>query len=190
MITLSEIKTLLQISSSDTSKDDLINFNIPLVIDLICEDCRNYFLNEDIYIVADVEFDSSDNSVAITGFTNQFSEGEYIRIFESDKNNSHARIESISSTKLVLSQIDIVNEEKENVLIIKADYPKTLKLIASQLINFEMNNQNANVKKEVIDDYEIEYNNSFKSGIPESLSQKLSRYRKFYLDIPILEDFV
>jgi hypothetical protein len=183
MITLTEAKTLLFLT--DTTYDTFINFNIPLVINSICDYCKNHFLNEDIYIISDeVIFANADNSITIADFDSEFVAGDYIRIYESDRNNGYAKIDSIDSTKLVVSGIDIIDETVDiNIAIYLSDYPKALKLTASKMLKFLIDNHDPFLKAERIDDYAVTYSDeNLVYGFPKKIMSSLDRlYKNVYL---------
>lgn len=190
MITLAETKTLLQIS--DTNLDTFITFNIPLVINSVCNHCKNHFLDENIYIKSEnVTFANADNSITITDFDDEFIAGDYIRIYESARNNGYALIDSIDSTKLVVSGIEIIDETVDsNIIIFRSSYPKSLKLPVSKMLNFLIKNQDPFVKSEKIDDYSVSFSDQkMIEGFPKNIMSSFSRFRKFYLKEINIDDY-
>lgn len=190
MITLNDVKTLLQIS--DTTYDNFITFNIPLVIESICSHCRNHFIDvdyidNDTYIRSDsVTFANSDNSITITDFDNEFVVGDYLRIYGTTRNNGHCKIDSINGTKLVVSEIDITDEtidsdEDNSIVIFRADYPRAIKLPASKLFRYLIDKENPRVQSEKIDDYSVVYKDSkMVNGFPGELMQGFNHWKKVY----------
>jgi hypothetical protein len=190
MITLTEVKTLLQISNTDW--DTFITFNIPLVINTICDHCKNHFLDEDIYITSEnVTFANTDSSITITELAGEFVAGDYIRIYESARNNGCAKIDTVNSTKIVVSEIDIINETVDNsIIIFRANYPKSLKLTAAQMIKFLIANHDPFIKSEKIDDYSVTFDDEeMVDGFPRSIMSKLNRFKKFYLEEINIDDY-
>jgi hypothetical protein len=190
MITLAETKTLLQIS--DTSQDTFITFNIPNIINSVCDHCKNHFLDENIYIKSEnVTFANADNSITITDFDDEFIAGDYIRIYESARNNGYALIDSIDDTKLVVSGIEIIDETVEsNIIIFRSSYPKSLKLSAAKMLNFLIKNQDPFIKSEKIDDYSVTFaENEMVDGFPKNIMSAFSRFRKFYLKEIYIKDY-
>lgn len=190
MITLAEVKTLLQISN--TEMDTFITFNIPLVINTICDHCKNHFLDKNIYIASEnATFANTDSSITITELAGEFIANDYIRIYESSRNNGCAKVSSVASTKLVVSETDIINETVENsIIIFRASYPKSLKITAAQMIKFLIANHNPFVKSEKIDDYSVTFDDKeMVDGFPKSIMSKLIRFKKFYLEEININDY-
>jgi len=182
MITLSEAKTLLQIL--DSTYDTFITFNIPYVIETICDYCKNHFLDEDTYIYSsDVVFANSDSSITIADFDNEFIAGDYIRIYESIRNNGCAKIDSINSTKLIVSGIDVINETVDSsIAIFRADYPKSLKLTASKMLKFLIDNHDPFIKSEKLDDYSVTFDDkALINGFPANIMSTLNKYKNVFL---------
>jgi hypothetical protein len=198
MITLTEVKTLLQIS--DTANDTFITFNIPLVVESICEYCKNHFIDidyidNDTYIRSNnVVFANADSSITISDFNNEFIAGDYLRIYGTKRNNGHCKVDSINSTKLVVSEIDIIDETissntDNSIVIFRADYPRSLKLPASKLFKYLIDKENPNVKSEKIDDYSITYKDSkTTNGFPAELMESFNTWKKVYFERVFLDN--
>jgi len=180
MITLTELKALLR--ETGTSNDTYYTMLIPYVIESICQYCKNYFLDENLYIESDVVFSASAKTVVVEDYDDEFAVGDYIRILDSKRNNYHALITNITNSTITLSQCDVKDEESA-VTIYRADYPKNLKLSFSNIVKYVAAGDLGIEKKEKIDDYEIEYwGGNLVNGLPEQFLKGLSRYKKFYWD--------
>ena len=188
MITITDVKTINRISGS--TEDTFLNYTIPLVINSLCNHCKNHFLDKDTYIKSSsVVFASSDNSVTISDFDDEFVEGDYIRIYESTRNNGHAKIDSISGTKLTLTEITLVDETvSDNIIIFRTEFDRSLVIPASKIMQILINNNDLELKREKVDDYEAEFVDGI-GFIPKTLMQAFKNFKLFYLEEIYIYDY-
>jgi hypothetical protein len=181
MITLPEAKSMLKIS--DTSRDSFLTFHIPIVIEVVCNYCKNHFLDKNIYIKdSGTIFEKTDSSIIIPNFSNELIPGDYIRIFESTRNNGHAKIDSIDGNKLTISDKELVTETiSNNIIIFRVNYPNPLKIGISKMLQTLINNDDPNLVKEKVDDYEAVFKDS-EGDFPKDLMKAFRRYKQFYLE--------
>lgn len=186
IITRTEVKSLLQIT--DTDWDTFIDMNIPIIEQVICDYCNNDFIDKryDWFSSNEIAFVNSSNSIIFTGIGDKnLVSGDSIRIYRSKRNNQSFTIDTVNSDSLVLNDIDTVKEETADnvVYLIRLDYPKPLKLIASKMINTLIseldNTKTPGAKSEKIDDYSITYEDNYQ-GFPLSIMKQLNNYRYLY----------
>ncbi|RQV92581.1 MAG: hypothetical protein EH224_15155 [Calditrichaeota bacterium] len=180
MITLTDVKTINRLGDTE---DDFINYNIPLVISSLCNHCKNHFLDKNIYVKSSsVTFSKTDNSITITDFDNEFIEGDYIRIYGTKRNNGHAKIDSIVGTKLTVSEITLVDETVlGSIIIFRAEFDRSLVIPASKIIQILMENKEENLKREKVDDYEVEFVEGL-GYMPKDLMKAFKNFKLFYLE--------
>jgi len=202
IITLSKVKTLLQISNN--TYDTLIKSLIPLVEETIVDYCNNYFIDKDLELDGlrlpkvymhnkNLEFVNSTNSIdnSVTDLTSyDFNVGDSIRVFNSKFNNQSFTIESISTGSIVLNDIDTIKNESGNiVLVARLEYPKPLEITAAQMIKFNMSKITPGMAAETIDVYSYTLGESI-SGYPKLIINTLNNYRKLYLDRIYEDSFI
>lgn len=192
IVTLSKVKTLLQISGS--TYDTLIKSLIPIVEENIVDYCNNYFIDYTIsyngikipkvYMYNnDMEFVNSTNSIdnSVTDMTSyDLNVGDSIRVFNSKFNNHTFTIASISTGSIVLEDVNSVKSESGNtIMIVRLEYPTPLEITAAQMIKFNMNKITPGMTSESIDSYSYTLGDT-KGGYPKLMSNMLNNYRKLY----------
>lgn len=191
--TLSEIKILLGIS--DTSKDTLIQANMPIVENFICSFCKNDFIEYNtlapgsprIYIQSDKlkfvnstnSLDRTDTSIDLTDY--KLAVGNNLRVYDSYNNNNVFNISSISASSIVFNSVNTVIDEdnSEYITLARAVYPEELKRIFSVMINYNLNKNNlSGLESETILGYSYKKGPTNNSGYPDSMINDLYNYRK------------
>lgn len=182
IVTVDEVINLLQLPID--VDDDIIKYNIPIVEQAICDYCNTDFVdkNFDFFSSSNISFLSSDNSINMTDIENKkLVAGDSIRVYKSLRNNQTFTISSVTTNKIILDDIDTIQDEDENktVYITKIKYPKISKLTAAQMINYNMENFTPGIKSEKIDDYSITLQESI-GGYPTNYMASLQSYRQLY----------
>lgn len=193
IITLAQLKTLLQITSS--TYDTLINALIPIVEEQICEYCNNDFIDEYeslngilpvVYFYStEFYFATTDNSLNNTTddlTTLDFKAGDTIRVYNSIQNEGILTIKSIAAHKIIFESVNTVNNESAGncIVIARVKFPKTLQLTASQMIGYNLKKQTAGLISESIDDYSYTKDKDFINGYPKSIMDGLNDFRSLY----------
>lgn len=186
IITRSEAKALLKITNTD--QDSFIDLNLPTIEQIICDYCNTDFINKqfDYFSSGSISFISEDNSINMSGIENKkLVAGDSIRVYKSLRNNQTFTIDSVSTGKIIVNDIDTIIDEDEGkgVYITKITYPKPLKLTAAKMMNFLIadldEDKTPGAKSEKIDDYSITYEDDFQ-GFPLSIMKALNFYRQAY----------
>lgn len=186
IITLNEVKTILQISVS--TYDSLINMFIPIVEQDICDYCKTDFVDEefDFFSSNDITFVASDNSINLTGISDKkLVANDSIRVYKSFRNNKTFTVDSVSANKIILNSIDTVQDEDEGetVYVMKVKYPVPLKFVAAKMINYQLvtntDEFTPGMKSEKVDDYSITLEETI-NGYPLSYMVALQRYRHLF----------
>ena len=186
IITRSEAKALLKITNTD--QDSFIDLNLPTIEQIICDYCNTDFINKqfDYFSSGSISFISEDNSINMSGIENKkLVAGDSIRVYKSLRNNQTFTIDSVSTGKIIVNNIDTIIDEDEGkgVYITKITYPKPLKLTAAKMMNFLIadldEDKTPGAKSEKIDDYSITYEDDFQ-GFPLSIMKALNFYRQAY----------
>ena len=186
IITRSEAKALLKITNTD--QDSFIDLNLPTIEQIICDYCNTDFINKqfDYFSSGSISFIASDNSINMSGIENKkLVAGDSIRVYKSLRNNQTFTIDSVSTGKIIVNNIDTITDEDEGkgVYITKITYPKPLKLTAAKMMNFLIadldEDKTPGAKSEKIDDYSITYEDDFQ-GFPLSIMKALNFYRQAY----------
>ena len=186
ILTRSEAKALLKITNTD--QDSFIDLNLPTIEQIICDYCNTDFINKqfDYFSSGSISFISEDNSINMSGIENKkLVAGDSIRVYKSLRNNQTFTIDSVSTGKIIVNNIDTITDEDEGkgVYITKITYPKPLKLTAAKMMNFLIadldEDKTPGAKSEKIDDYSITYEDDFQ-GFPLSIMKALNFYRQAY----------
>jgi len=186
ILTRSEAKALLKITNTD--QDSFIDLNLPTIEQIICDYCNTDFINKqfDYFSSGSISFIASDNSINMTGIENKkLIANDSIRVYKSLRNNQTFTIDSVSTGKIIVNDIDTIIDEDEGkgVYITKITYPKPLKLTAAKMMNFLIadldEDKTPGAKSEKIDDYSITYEDDFQ-GFPLSIMKALNFYRQAY----------
>lgn len=182
IITLSECKSLLQITGS--TSDELIKANIPIVEQAIVDYCNNDFILRqfDPILSSAISFNSSDNSINLTNIGNKkLVANDTIRVYNSLRNDAVYTIDSVETNKLIINDIntliDELSSENETVYIAKIKYPIPLRFLAAQMIKFNLQKFTHGYIKETVDDHSWELDPNMSNGYPKNLMSGLKSYR-------------
>jgi hypothetical protein len=182
LITLTEVKSLLQITGND--KDSLINYLMPIIEQKVCNECKDDFVDNDFdfFSSGDITFIASDNSINLTGIgSKKLVADDTIRVYGSFRNNQIFTIDSVGTNKIIVNSIDMIKDEDEGetTYITKIKYPVPLKIIAAQMIGYDLEKITPGVKSEKIDDYSITLQETV-NGYPANYMSGLHNYRQVY----------
>jgi hypothetical protein len=187
IISLAKVKSLLQISVADTSKDSLISELIPIVQDVVLKFTENSFeiLTDLVYRLSNTIsfeagsppkiFDPQNQLIAI-GFTS----GLDIKVKGSKFNDNYYTIDSLTDGVLNLSSSDtLINEPANNlftILITVVQFPRGIELPVSKLIGFHLDKKKtSNVASESLGDHSISYQSA--GSYPKHIIEDLVQYR-------------
>lgn len=183
--TVSEIKTLLQISVS--TYDTLIAALIPPVQVFIVNFCNNNFINPNIYLTgssisfthnaltADVISDADENFVEAL-----FADGMDILVEGSYNNDGMYLVGTVAAGSLTLDTTEtlVTEDEGVNVRITRIVFPKALKLPFSKLIQFDLSKRDKSLKSFRLGDYSESYAGD--GDYPPGLLKSLIQFRRMY----------
>lgn len=195
ILTNKEARILLQNNNIDYQ---LLNMLIPLVENAIVETCNNEFIEE--YHAANgvmpvcytysstIYFQKSDNSINddTEDFTEtSFKSGDIIRVYNSINNDRMFTITSVAAHKITIDS-DYYTVKDENagntIVFARVAFPDNFKLIATQMLKFNLQKHGVIFKSEKIDDYSYTRDTKLVNGYPEDivagLYDKRSMYRK------------
>ena len=111
IITRSEAKALLKITNTD--QDSFIDLNLPTIEQIICDYCNTDFINKqfDYFSSGSISFISEDNSINMSGIENKkLVAGDSIRVYKSLRNNQTFTIDSVSTGKIIVNNIDTITD--------------------------------------------------------------------------------
>jgi len=179
LVKRSDVKTLLGIASATTTYDDLIELMIEFMGEWLPTYLNNKFTNTNLYIsVNTISFvanaiSDSDSGIVTAGFAQDMD----IYIQGSKHNNGFYVLSSVAAGVMKVKDHTFVTETAEfTPVIYQVQYPKGLNIVTANLIKHQMTQgQNTGVASESIGDYSVSYD---MSGIPMSLLQQLSPYKK------------
>lgn len=181
--TRANIKTLLQIS--DTTYDDLIDLELPIIQDDILTFLKNKFKAADISILADtISFTGNTILDSGNGFvTAGFIAGDIV-VQDSKLNDGFYTLTNVAAGILTVSE-SLKTEAADNVIrITQVLYPKGLELIAANMLKHNMSAKHG-IKSESISRYSVSYANDVSSlinGYPDQITRPLLKWRKIYND--------
>ena len=165
ILTLAEVRSLLQVPVGDTSRDTLIGTLIPLVQAGIVDHCRNAFLAPGWKVEGDtISFtpgtpayiDDSDSGFVDAGFPS----GCDINVHGSGCNDGIYGVTTVAAGRLTLNAGEQVATELANevITITRVVWPKNLKVDAAQLINYYLTKQGKLVNSESLPGgYSVDY---------------------------------
>lgn len=161
LTTKSEVKELLQIASTDTSKDALIDSLILKVQDFIIRRIYNFFV-PDVYAfgsrISFTALDKSINDLDSLLNVDGLAIGNDITILGSYQNgNKLFSISSITSAKIIVNEA-IVDEPSYNqgITIQRVQFTEDIKMAAAEFISNRMA-KNTNVKSISLGDFSESY---------------------------------
>lgn len=144
LTTKSEVKTLLQISSSDTSKDDLIDTLILKVQDFIIRRINNFFVPDVYTFGSRISFAAADKSINdLDALLNVdgLGVGNDITILGSYQNgNKLFSIASITASKIVVNEVIVEEPSYSQVIYIqRVQFTQDIVLAATDFIAERLN---------------------------------------------------
>lgn len=178
IISLSNLKTLLKITTSDY--DSLINLEIPIVQEAILNYTKNKF-KTDIYKRLNTISFSSTSILDSSNSLGDLHEGDYC-IEGSNYNDGFVTVNLVGDG--VLNTIEPLEAEAATsyIAITRVKFPKDIGLICAKMIDYNLRTKHG-VKSEAFSRYSVTYDSdgsSFISGYPDSLISGLSKYKKVY----------
>lgn len=148
--TKTEVKELLQIPASDTSKDNLIDSLIVIVQDFIVRRINSFAADGFFVEGLDLVFKSSDKTITSQNQSfrlSGFRAGDEIRISKSLRNNKIFTIASITDDKITVTE-DLKDEDPLNdygsyyrVIVQKVEFTDDIKLAAADFIALKLNKE-------------------------------------------------
>ncbi len=182
IITASEVKTLLQIPPSDTSKDTLIDMLIPLVQDKIVSRLNNSFSVVDCRVVGSTLAFVSGTPAKITDssssfLTTGFFTGCEVLVSGSLSNDGYYVAGTVLAGEIDLATDEtLVNESSgREFTITRVQWPTAIKLEVAFLINYYSTRQGKLVNTESLPGG---YSTTYKSDL--EVWSVLNKYRKPY----------
>ena len=139
-----EVKVLLQIASSDTSKDDIIDSLIVKVQDFIVRNINNFIVPEFYFYGESISFVASSKKIidADSGIdTNAFAVGNDIIVLGSYQNDKVFTIATVSESEIVTNEA-IVNEEAGALIYIRRiRFTEDIKISVADFIAGKLNKE-------------------------------------------------
>lgn len=202
LISRDEVQALVSDLNSATY-DTAIDTQIPIIEEYIVEYCNYCFTKyEDGYRDDYTYFDAADLTFANSGSTitdnnsevdfsteHKFAAGDSFVIKGSRKNDGVYDIKTITDTVITVGDLySLVNEttsEDYTVYFFLIDWPKPLKLLAAQMIEYNIlrkYNTDKNVTSEKIGDYSVSFGGVNNAGIyspyPKEIMDGLTQYKR------------
>jgi hypothetical protein len=199
--TLAEIKRIIRIAQSDTTKDTDIKFYMPIIEEEIHDICKHDFIrNRDLinekYLAAtlNISFEASSYKIldSDSNLDDAFIAGNSIKVQGSLENDGIYLISTVAGDGSYLT-IDstygtLVDEDAgQAISIFKLWYPKSLKFAIATMINYRMSSdsmkKSQGIESEKVDDYSVKFSNEKKnslSGYPGDIMKMLQPHRKYY----------
>jgi len=143
LTTKSEVKELLQIASTDTSKDDLIDSLILKVQDFIIRRINNFFVPDVYAFGSNISFTAIDKSIndadALLDVDGLAAGNDIIILGSYQNGNKLFSISTINSSKIVVNEV-IVEEPSYNqvVYIQRVQFTEDIKMAAAEFISSRM----------------------------------------------------
>ena len=162
LITKDEVKQLLQIASTDTTKDELIVSLIVKAQEFIVRRINSFFMPGVYAYGSTFSFDATDNSIndSESSFdVDGFAEGNDIIVLGSYQNTRVFEIKEISASKIILTDdVKVKNEASvgQDITIQRVDFSEDIKLAAADFIASKLR-RSKDVKSESIGDYSATY---------------------------------
>lgn len=181
--TITEIKTLLQIT--DTDSDALITELIPLIQEDILVFLKNKFIIRDIeYKSKYISFSGNTITDSQSSFvTSGFVDGNIV-IQDSKLNNGFYTVTNVTAGALTVSEDLIIESAENDIKINQVMFPKALKMVMSNMIGFSLAVKHG-VKSESISRYSVTYANDGQNlinGYPDTIVKSLTKWRLPYND--------
>jgi hypothetical protein len=155
LLTLAEVRTLLQIPAGDTTRDTLIETILPMVQKRIVEYCNNGFVIPTTQVYATTISFSAGTPAKIkdsgSGFVKAgFTAGCDVKVQGSAENDGIYTVETVAPGELALAIGETLNDEAafELITVTRVRWPKDLKLDAAQIVNYFITTQGKLVTQE------------------------------------------
>lgn len=199
--TLSEIKTIIGISQSDTSKDSDIKTFMQIIEEEIHDICKNNFvrdrdlINEKYFPSSiNISFEASSYKIldSDNGLYDAFISGNSIKVFGSLENDGIYLVDTIAvdgSYLTINSDYGSLTDESagEAISLYKLWYPKPLKFAIAHMINYRLSPdsllKSKGIESEKVDDYNVKFETgkgSKLNGYSSDIMKMLQPYRKYY----------
>lgn len=191
IITTTECKALLNISTSVTTYDSLIETYIPYVTDDVCAIANHRFHDAYHWIRNDyMTFSSSAKTITLGdnstySFYAEFQDGDTIDVISSYNNNGFYTIDTISSSHVMSVSESLIDENSTDYTILtyiyRCDFPGNIKRIASRMIWWNVKNTQAtqgDIASESFGARSISYRDTGKVGYglyPASLTAGITK---------------
>lgn len=178
--TLTDIKNILQITGSE--KDSTITALLPVVQEFIVNQTNNDFSTELVYVsgtslLFDAETKTITDEVSSDFITEGFKAGMDICVTNSLFNDGHYSIATVEANKLTLNESVIDEDSNQWIMISLVRFPKSLKLLAAQIISIVLNKALMNgISSESLGDWSTSYVAT--GDFPKSVFTQLANFTK------------
>lgn len=181
MLVITEIpydKQLCEITNIGSISDeevDNVKILMKQILSGICDYCNNDFIvNYEKY--ENVNASISDRTITCNkNITIPFKVNDWIRIKRSDYNDGLYKIIAITDNILIVDEQLICETSNFGIYLVK--FPSSFNNL---ILNFVNKSKNTNIKKEKIDDTEIEYFEQSPNNFIKNNTSLLGNYRKLY----------
>lgn len=191
ILSTTEAKLYLGISSSDTTYDTLISAYIPIVINYFFDYTNNWFDNNTVRLVSNAVTASSSARTIVVSNTNfstySFLSGDEIRVRDSARNDGFYTAATVSSATITVSgssdyiATSVLRDESEQEacwIITKIDVPINVKPLLASMVKFNIDNPLGVPQSESLGDYSVNYGNSGNgSAYPVGITNSMNHYR-------------
>ena len=160
IITLAQVKSILQIPTADTSQDTLISLLIPEIQKSIVRRCNNSFLNTDVQYQQIVASTIAFTTTTITDSDSHFIDEGYffngmdLKVYGSKLNDGIYEIKTVAADTLTIEtaitqcQPTRVETAENGIILTMVDFSKISKLDVALLLNYGLMKQGKGVKSE------------------------------------------
>jgi len=179
--TLGNVRTLLQITDSDSPYNDVISLLIPIIQDWIVEYCNNHFLDDRVqYSGSTFSFATNTITDSENGFEDEgFVANDDIDVEGTDGNDGIYNVITVAAATLTLSISNLVTESSgDYVTITRITWPPGVKLAAARMIMYDLKRMNQmGISAESKGDYSVQFSVMKNAGYPDSILGMLNPYR-------------
>ena len=175
ILTLEDYKEILNITGN--TNDQQINILIPIVQQDIISYTKNSFRTSYEVQSSNISFVSSTKTINVS---NDLPSSGDITIEGSRFNDGNYTISSVTSTTVVTTE-DLNDESAcKLITLFYVKYPSDLKVIASRMINYLINNGTTvkEIKSERLGDYSATFVDVGSNSYPENIVSGLNKYNK------------
>jgi len=179
ILTLSELKIILQID--DNTQDDLFELQLQILEDAIVDYTNNLFEDDNTIETITASFDATLKTITAKNsfdfVKNYYMVGDQIRVIGSRKNDAVYSIKSVVNNIIEVNE-DLIDEDNDlNITIFALKYPKALKQIVADMVNYNVN-RNKLVDSESISRHSITYR-KIEGQYPVEIIAGLNKYCLF-----------